>query len=294
MIKPGQNKPQNLTRGDSERPADREASMRDARLKAESQSPLWDRREACNFPRSPLNERMRALLDRLNTAQHAVSGPPPMRVSFSKIAEWCERTAGVPALQIYRDLLQSYLSGAFERTLVFYLTNLAPDLSDKTGLTGYRMRRSFLEARARVFSADDEKEASVLFEAYLAPCWIYCGPAVRWLENKGYPVPTSWKQAKRPEEPPAVSPKGEQNKRGRKLGYDWEESELFAEKLLDLHGDFAVQENAKEGWRSQADLEELVGDHILEFDKKRPVHSTIRKHIAPVIKAWRNKQAADN
>ena len=40
MIKPAQNKPQDVARGDSERPADREASMRAARLEAESQSPI--------------------------------------------------------------------------------------------------------------------------------------------------------------------------------------------------------------------------------------------------------------
>jgi hypothetical protein len=237
--------------------------------------------------------RIAALLDQLNIAQNAVTGPPPTRVSFLKLAEWCASSASAQPKELYRDLLQSYLSGAFERTLVFYLTNLAPDLTE-TDLIGYRMRRNFLAARATAFSTDNDNEAAALFSAYLGPCWIHRRAAVHWLENKGYPVPTSWKQAKHPEEPPAVSRKEDQNKRGRKLGYDWEEAKLFAEKLLDLHGDFAAQANAQEGWRSQADLERLVGDHIEEFDQKRPVDSTIRKHIALVIKTWRNKQVADN
>jgi hypothetical protein len=189
MIKREQNSPPKLARGDSEIKADR----------------------------------MSALLDRLNTAQNAVTGPPPTRVSFSKIAEWCERTARLPAPEIYRDLLQSYLSGAFERTAVFYLTHSAPDLSGETGLPGYRMRRNFLDARARVFSADDEKEASVLFEAYLAPCWVHRAAAVRWLESKGYPVPTWWKQAaplkELTEARLTAQPEKKQNNRGTKPKY---------------------------------------------------------------------------
>ena len=136
--------------------------------------------------------RMEALLDRLNVAQCAVTGPPPTRVSFSKIAEWCAGTTKVNSPQLneaYRELLQSYLSGAFEHTLVFYLTNLAPDLSGETGLTGYRMRRKFLAARARTFSPDDAKGARALFEAYLAPCWIHRAAAARWFEQNSYPLP---------------------------------------------------------------------------------------------------------
>jgi hypothetical protein len=136
--------------------------------------------------------RMKALLDRLNVAQRAVTGPPPTRVSFSKIAEWRAGTTHVNAPQLdeaYRELLQSYLSGAFEHTLVFYLTNLAPNLSGETGLTGYRMRRKFLAARARTYSPDDAKEAGALFEAYLAPCWIHRAAAARWFEQNSYPLP---------------------------------------------------------------------------------------------------------
>src|SRR4029077_12954484 len=184
MTKREQTKPP--ARADSESKADRDASMRTARLEAESQPPFWDRHGSTvsNFPRSPLNERMRALLDRLDTDQNAVTGQPPTRVSFSKIVEWCEGTTGIPAPQIYRGLLQSYLSGAFERTLIFYLTNSAPDLSGRTGLTGYRMRRDFLAARANAFSPDNEQDARALFEAYLASCWIHRVPAVRWIQAK--------------------------------------------------------------------------------------------------------------
>ena len=232
--------------------------MRAARLEAESEPPLWARHESktCNFPRSPPIERMRALLDRLNTAQYAVTGPSPTRVSFSRIAEWCERTAGVPAPQIYRDLLQSYLSGAFEHTLVFYLTNSAPDLSDDSGLVGYRMRRTFLAARTRTLSPDDAKEAGVLFEAYLAPCWVHRAAAVRWLESKGYPLPSQWmapsgsadgssekepiatRRTKKPSklESWAREQIAAENIPGKTKGFSWKEAERRANCLSHVNG----------------------------------------------------------
>jgi hypothetical protein len=138
---------------------------------------------------SNLHRRMAVLLDRLNTAQNAVTGPPPTRVSFLKLGEWCAGIANVQPTEVYRDLLQSYLSGAFEKTLVFYLTNLAPDLTN-TALVGYRMRRNFLAAR--VFSTDSDNDATAFFSAYLEPCWIHRMAAARWLESKGYPLPSQW------------------------------------------------------------------------------------------------------
>jgi hypothetical protein len=248
-----------------------------------------------------LHRRMAALLDRLNIAQNAVTGPPPTRVSFSKLAELCARTACLQLDDVYSDLLQSYLSGAFEKTIVFYLTNLASDLTDvghqtrrEDFLIGYRMRRDFLVARARNYPTDHHNEATVLFNAYLGPCWIHRKAAVRWLESRDYPVPILWKQEKQPEELLTVSPKEKQNNRGRKFEYDWEEVELFVVQQLDLRGDFEDPGNAMEGWRCQANLENLVGDHMKKFENKKPAISTIRKHIAPVIGSWRAKRAADN
>jgi hypothetical protein len=192
-------------------------------------------------PRRALGPRIAALLDRLNIAQHAVTGPPPTRVSFSKLAEWCAGTASLQLDDVYSDLLQSYLSGAFEKTIVFYLTNLASDLTDnlvgyqtrrEDFLIGYRMRRDFLVARARNYPTDHHNEVAVLFNAYLGPCWIHRKAAVRWLESRGYPVPISWKQEKQPEELLTVSSKEKQNNRGRKFEYDWEEVKLFVEQHL--------------------------------------------------------------
>jgi hypothetical protein len=282
MIKRGQNKSPKLTRVVGKSGADREASMLAARLEAESESPFWDRREACNFPRS-LRERMRALLDRLDTAQNAVTGQPPTRVSFSKIVEWCEGTAGIPVTQTYRDLLQSYLSGAFERTLVFYLTNLAPDLS-KTELAGHRMRRNFLAARARAFPPDNAREANALFKAYLAPCWIHRAAAARWLEAKGYPVPSNWKQTEPSEEPTEVRTdkrENKLNKSGRKPKYSREEVRDFVFEKMNYHGSFDLSDPE---WRVEADLVKALTDN---FDM---ASSTAKKLMKSPLAEWRAAQ----
>jgi hypothetical protein len=230
---------------------------------------------------------MRALLDRLDIAQNAVTGSPPTRVSFLKIAEWCERTVGIPASQIYRDLLQSYLSGAFERTLVFYLTNSAPDQSGETGLPAYRMRRNFLEARARVFSPDNQKEATTLFEAYLAPCWVHRAAAVRWLEAKGYPIPPWWKRTEPPEEPTeaplAVQPERKPNKSGRKPKYSREQIRDFVFEKMEYHGPFDLSDPE---WRVEADLVKALTDY---FDM---APSTAKKLMKSPLAEWRAAQAA--
>jgi hypothetical protein len=284
MIKRGQNKPPELTRGAGKSRADREASLRAARLEAESESPFWDRREACNFPRSPLNERMRSLLDRLNIAQHAVTGPPPMRVSFSKIAEWCEGVAGASAPEVYRDLLQSYLSGAFEHTLVFYLMSSAPDLSGESGLTGYRMRRTFLADRARNFSLDDANEAGALFEAYLAPCWIHRAAAVRLLEAKGYPVPPLWKQARSSEGPTELpsteQPERKLNKSGRKPKYPPERIRDFVFDQMNHNGEFYLGDP---NWRAEADLVRALTEEFELAD------STAKDLIKGPLAEWRDR-----
>jgi hypothetical protein len=278
MIKREQNKPPG--RDDSESKADRDASMR-------GQPPFWDRHGSTvsNFPRSPLNERMRALLDRLDTDQNAVTGQPPTRVSFSKIVEWCEGAAGIPAPQTYRDLLQSYLSGAFERTLVFYLTNSAPDLS-KTELAGYRMSRNFLAARASAFSLDNEKEAGALFEAYLAPCWIHRAAAARWLEAKGYPVPSEWKQTEPSEEPTeaplADQPDKKPSKSGRKPKYPPEQIRDFVFNKMDHNGEFYLGDP---NWRAEADLVRAL---LEEFEM---ADSTAKDLIKGPLAEWRAAKA---
>jgi hypothetical protein len=92
---------------------------------------------------------------------------------------------------------------------------------------------------------------------------------------------------------PAIKRRG---KAGRKPKFDWGEVTLFVQRELNRKGDFGDPENAVDGWRSQADLEKLVGDHIKKFEKKpRPAGSTIRRHIVQDIAAWRRiKQSARN
>jgi hypothetical protein len=287
MNKPGQNKPPELARGVGQRRADREASTRAARPEAKKQPPFWDRHDsrACNFPRSPPIERMRALLDQLDTAQNAVTGPPPTRVSFSKIAELCEGAVGIPVPQTYRDLIQSYLSGTFERTLVFYLTNSAPDLSE-TELAGYRMSRNFLAARASAFSLDNEKEAGALVEAYLAPCWIHRAAAARWLEAKGYPVPSEWKQSGPSEEPtevPTAKRENKPNKSGRKPKYAREQIRDFVFEKMNYHGPFDLSDPE---WRVEADRMNAL---VESFDM---APSTAKKLMKSPLAQWQAAQAA--
>jgi hypothetical protein len=234
---------------------------------------------------SNLQRRVAALLDQLNTAQNAVTGPWPTRVSFSKLTEWCVRTAGVPAPEVYRDLLQSYLSGAFENTLVFYLTNSAPDLS-RTELAGHRMRRNFLAARALTFPPDNLKNAGALFEAYLAPCWIHRLAAVRWLEAKGYPVPLEWKQIEPSEEPteaPSAKRESKPNKTGRKPKYSREQIRDFVFDKMNYHGPFDLSDRE---WRVEADLvEALVENFGMAF-------STAKKLVKSPLAQWQAAQAA--
>ena len=262
--------------------------------------------------KSDKTSRMAALLDRLQIAQHAVTGPPPTRVSFSKLAEWCVRTAGIPEPEVYRDLLQSYLSGAFENTLVFYLTDSAPDLSEKDlpdpsepdliwhqmrredFLTGYRMRRDFLAARARNYPTDHDNEAAALFSTYLGPCWIHRKAAVRWLEGRGYSVPTWWKQAKQPEDLPTVPPKEKQNKRGRKFEYDWEDVEQYVWQELDERGHYG-DPGQVDDWKCQNDLVKIVIEYMEKHPPYRvPAQSTLKKRIKPMVDAWVVQEAADN
>jgi hypothetical protein len=241
--------------------------------------------------------RMEALLGRLSAAENDVdeAGPLPSWVSFKWIANWCasdgslivsdERLAAA-----YRRLLDSFSAGSFQTSRVLYLGDPAsarrvepPALSNaRGGITGYRMTAQFLEARAKVFSPDDPVEAWVLFNGYLAPCWIRRPAAARWLESKGYPVPTWWKQAAPSEEqteaPLTVQPKKKQNKRGPKPKYLPEQIRAFVFEQMEHHDDFYLGDDK---WRGEADLVRAL---IERFDM---ADSTAKKLLKQPLAEWR-------
>jgi hypothetical protein len=240
------------------------------------------------FMTSDKKSRMAALLDRLNVAQRAVTGPPPTRISFSKLAEWCAGAAGISADDVYRDLLQSYLSGAFEHTLVFYLTNLAPDLSE-TDLIGYRMSRDFLAARVRSYSIDHDNEAAALFSAYLKPCWVHRSAAVRWLEGGGHPVPSQWMATsgsadEDSKEQPAAAKKSSRPREAptferviNDMSRDIDEGKWTIEKLLGQKKSvLAAEYNTSEttAYDAAHELERRLASRSQSRDQERPRNSS--------------------
>jgi hypothetical protein len=152
---------------------------------------------------------MRALLARLSEAENDVEGPPPWWVSFKWIATWCSND-GRPVVDdrrlkaAYRQLLDAFLAGSFRTSRVLYLGDPAsarrsepPALSNAGGIAGYRMTAQFLEARTKIYSPNDPAQSWILFNSYLAPCWIRRLAAARWLENNRYPLPAQWATAAR-------------------------------------------------------------------------------------------------
>jgi hypothetical protein len=148
--------------------------------------------------------RIRALLARLSEAENDVDGPLPWWVSFRWIASWCS-SDGSPIVDdrglraAYRQLLDSFLAGSFRTIRVLYLGDPAsarwsepPALSNAGGIAGYRMTAQFLEARTKIYSPNDPDQSWILFNGYLAPCWIRRLAAARWLENNRYPLPSQW------------------------------------------------------------------------------------------------------
>jgi hypothetical protein len=151
--------------------------------------------------------RTATLLARLTAAEKGTSGPLPFWISFKWISEWCASDDGVlvPERQAaaYRQLLNSFLAGAFRATRVLYLSldssayrgePIVVQLEAQfTSFPRFAMSEESLRAITKVFSPEDPKGAGVLFDAYLAPCWIKRGVAVRWLENNRYPLPPEWR-----------------------------------------------------------------------------------------------------
>jgi hypothetical protein len=171
--------------------------------------------------------------------------------------------------------------GKNKQSRIFF-ANSSPQLGLKITWLTYEM---FRDAK-RLYEEADQSSMSVRITDWWRPnahiCWIPRAHLINWLQRHSFPIP-QWLGGQ-------VAPK--RRNAGRKHLYDWEEVNLFVEKVLNEKGDFDDPKNAEDGWRGQADLERLVAKHIENTEKKdAPVHSTIWTHIAPVIAAWRQRQA---
>jgi hypothetical protein len=84
---------------------------------------------------------------------------------------------------------------------------------------------------------------------------------------------------------------------GRKPGttdYDWDEGKLFAFKKFNENGDFADPTNRVDGWKTQADLERAVIEHMARVTDKQPAGSTTREKVALWLAEWRSQQMSEN
>jgi hypothetical protein len=121
--------------------------------------------------------------------------------------------------------------------------------------------------------------------------WMRRDDCVAWFAKHDIAPPTNWGLDAGDSTPSsatrvASTPKP---KRGPKYKYDWGEVELFVEDELNNNGDFERPEFAGDGWRSQADLEKRVLEHIKKFEGKEPAPSTVRSHVGRMVAAWRAK-----
>jgi hypothetical protein len=78
-------------------------------------------------------------------------------------------------------------------------------------------------------------------------------------------------------------------KRGAPTQYDWEEIKLFAWKMLDERGYYWLVENQMDGWRSRADLIELIKDHLEKRKEPIPSDSQLKAKVKTFVDAWRSK-----
>jgi hypothetical protein len=77
-------------------------------------------------------------------------------------------------------------------------------------------------------------------------------------------------------------------KRGAPELYDWEEIKLFVDKTLDDKRDFSLAENQMDGWRSRADLIELVKDHLQKRNEPIPKDTQLKGRVGVFVDAWRS------
>jgi hypothetical protein len=135
--------------------------------------------------------------------------------------------------------------------------------------------------------AADSREWNNLLDC----CWLPRADCFAWFAKHDIAPPTSWGLDAGDSTPSsatrvASTPKP---KRGPKYKYDWGEVQLFVECELDNYGDFERPEFAEDGWRSQADLEKRVLEHIKKLEGKEPAPSTVRSHVGRMVAAWRAK-----
>jgi hypothetical protein len=79
-----------------------------------------------------------------------------------------------------------------------------------------------------------------------------------------------------------------QKRRGAPDLYDWEEIKQFTWKQLDDRGDFDLEKDQVDGWRSASDLYRAVQDHLDEGEC--PSWTQLKKRVPRFVDEWRARQ----
>ncbi len=80
------------------------------------------------------------------------------------------------------------------------------------------------------------------------------------------------------------------SKVGAKPMLNWDEVEEYVRKMLDERGD-PKDRNQELDWRTQADVIRAVEEYLDKRKEPRPAPNTMKAHIAPMIKNWRERTA---
>src|SRR5262249_31673613 len=203
-------------------------------------------------------------------------------INFAEIAEWCSEENGIVASEIareaaYRKLQSDLLEGDFDKNGRSQILYLHP-LSQKV-----RMTRDWLTRLLELKDADQ----TTINSQYLAHCWMPRDFFERWLAKHRMPA--------RPQrfEPPAPQ-SAKKARAGAKPKWDYEEMELFVFREMDRRRDFSDYRNAEKGWQSMNDLYVLIKGHFERLtDGKSPPDSTLKDHVPPMVRKWREQRKID-
>jgi hypothetical protein len=220
-------------------------------------------------------------------------------ICFEEIADYCARSTSIKAsedlqVETYNQLLKYMLDGGFDINGVMQVRYLCPDRRVSKDISRTPpITRAYVQKLVELHPDDKSPHGEVVTRpiqsGFLAFCWVPNALCLQWFQTYRQPFPESWRLNVADE--PTTLLAGESKSRvGRKDAYDWGEAVLFIEKVLNERGDFAEPENAMAGWRSQADLERLVVEHMSPIEGKEPAVSTIRRRVTPTLVKWRLEQ----
>ena len=142
--------------------------------------------------------------------------------------------------------------------------------------------------------------------------WIRRDDCVAWFAKHNLPAPNGWGFELISNTPQTAPPKG---RTGAKDKYDWDDIKQFVFKEMNGRGDFGDPGNQVDGWRSLADLVQLVRDYMDRLEARKypltnktdvsnsrrpkpdhsPANSTLYRRIGPMVTNWRELQkSSDN